>query len=375
MLVVWIAWVFALLYTCLQGYYLYYWIKTPVFQSTSDNPVDIGTSIVIVARNESNNIQACLKSILKQTISKDRFEIIIIDDHSTDDTLNKIREITSQQIQCYRLKDYPEYIYEPAYKKSGITLAVDKARFETIIVTDADCIHGENWLNTTLEAFIKSNSVFQTGPVILSGSDTLMEKMQEAEQLTLMLISASGIRSGLHDIASGANMIFSKAVFKKVKGYEGNYHYASGDDMFLIEKMRTAYPDQISFLKSAKASVYTQGKKSWDSLIAQRLRWAGKNKGLKSQVIKNLWSFVGLYHLLLVVTFSTAVLALTPWKPFLILLIVKWLADYFIINNAATFFKRTDLIRLIITLQILYFYYILRLSLAMLLGRKGDWRE
>jgi biofilm PGA synthesis N-glycosyltransferase PgaC len=144
--------------------------------------------------------------------------------------------------------------------------------------------------------------------------------------------------------------------------------------MFLIEKMRTAYPNQISFLKSAKAAVYTQGKKTWASLIQQRLRWAGKNKGLKNHVIKNVWSFVGLYHLLLVLTFATAVLALTPWKPFMILLIGKWLADYFVINNAATFFKRTDLVRLFVTLQIFYFYYIMRLSFAMLLGKKGDWR-
>ena len=375
MLAVWIAWGFAVLYACLQGYYLYYWKKTPSYNLSNTDKITSGVSIVIVARNESANIRLCLKSILKQTVSKELFEIIVIDDHSTDDTLDKIREIDSEQIHLFRLKDYPEYIYEPAYKKSGITLAVDKARFENILVSDADCVYNEDWLSITLHSFQQTNSVFQTGPVLLTNSDSLLEKMQEVEQLTLMLITGSGIKSGLHDIASGANMLFSKTAFKKVKGYEGNYHYPSGDDMFLIEKMRTAYPNQISFLKSAKASVYTQGKKTWESLIQQRLRWAGKNKGLKNHVIKNLWSFVGLYHLFLVLTFATAVLALTPWKPFLILLIGKWLADYFIINNAATFFKRTDLIRLFVTLQMFYFYYIVRLSWAMLLGKKGDWRE
>jgi biofilm PGA synthesis N-glycosyltransferase PgaC len=224
MLAVWIIWGFAILYACLQGYYLYYWIKTPAPQLPATDGITAGVSIVIVARNESTNIQACLKSILKQNLSKELYEIIIVDDHSTDDTLDKIREIDSEQIQSFRLKDYPEYIYEPAYKKSGITLAVDKAKFLNIMVTDADCMYGEDWLSNTLNGFQQSKSVFQTGPVLLSNSDTLLEKMQEAEQLTLMLITGAGISSGLHDIASGANMLFSKTAFKKVKGYEGNYH-------------------------------------------------------------------------------------------------------------------------------------------------------
>lgn len=369
------AWGFAILYMGLQGYYLYHWIKTPDYKPVPNSKIKTGVSVVIVARNESASIQACLKSILNQRLSKDLFEIIIIDDHSKDDTIAKIRELANEQIHCFRLKDYPEYIYEPAYKKSGITLGIDQSKFETVIVTDADCVFGEDWLNTTIDSFHQTNSVFQTGPVLLSKGDTLLEKMQETEQLTLMLITGAGITSGLHDIASGANMIFSKDAFKKVKGYEGNYHYASGDDMFLIEKMRTAYPGQISFLKSAKAAVYTGSKKTWDSLIQQRLRWAGKNKGLERRVIKNLWSFVGLYHLFMILTLSCALLSLMPWKPFLILIIGKWLADYFVINSAAAFFKRSDLVRLFVPLQTMYFGYIIRLSVAMGLGKKGDWRE
>jgi hypothetical protein len=190
-----------------------------------------------------------------------------------------------------------------------------------------------------------------------------------------MLITCAGIRSGWHDMANGANMMFSKTAFQKVKDFEGNYHFASGDDMFLIEKMRAVYPDQIAFVKSDRAAVVTQGKKTWRALIAQRLRWAGKNKGLKNNVIRKVWSFVGTYHFFLTITLMAALLSLLPWKPFLILLIVKWLADYFVLNSAATFFKRADLVRLFVTLQLFYFWYILRISFAMFTGQKGDWRR
>ncbi len=375
MLILWIALGFAAVYAFLQGYYLVYWSHTPTYIPASVDIPSHGVSIVIVAHNEAKNIHGCIQSILNQKYLAALFEIIIVDDHSSDETIDKIRAIANEQVHYFQLKDFPEYIHAPAFKKSGITLAVDKAKHEHILVIDADCVFGEDWLSTTVNAFVQNKSVFQTGPVVLPNKHDMLEKMQEVEQLTLMLITGAGITSGLHDIANGANMIFAKAAFKEINGYEGNYKYASGDDMFLIEKMRAAFPNGISFLKSDKAIVYTEGKKTWEALIAQRLRWAGKNKGLKSKVIINIWSFIGLYHFLLLLTFATAVLALIPWKPFVILLLVKWFADYFVIKASASFFNRTDLLKLFIPLQVFYFWYIISLSLAMGLGKKSDWRR
>ncbi len=375
MLVQWLAWIFAIGYACLQGFYLYQWIRIPPFKSKDNFTDSQGVSIIIVARNESAKIQACIRAILSQLTDGMFGEVIIIDDHSTDEMPQIINEITHKKVRYVRLQDHPQYIHAPAYKKSGITLGVDLAQYDTIIVTDADCIPGEKWLTTTLQAFRDTNSVFQAGPVLLTHTDSLLEKMQEAEQLTFTLIAGAGIHSGWHDIASGANMIFTKEAFKKVNGYDGNFHFASGDDMFLIEKMRSSFPGSISFIKSIQASVYTTGKKNWQDLLSQRMRWAGKNKGLKKPTISNIWSFVGLYHMLLFLLLITSIFSLTPWQPFLILLIGKWLADYFVLNNAASFFKRAELVRLFVTLQMLYFWYVIRLSLAMASGKKGDWER
>ena len=375
MLVLWLVWVLAIAYAGIQGYYLYQWLKIPTPQFDAEFSDTKGVSVIIVARNEAAHIRSCIRSITDQMADSMHGEVIIIDDHSTDEMPQLIKQISSDRVRYIRLEDHPQYIHAPAYKKSGITLGVDQAQFDTILVTDADCIPGEQWLSSSLQTFRDRNSVFQPGPVLLTYTDSLLEKMQEAEQLTFMLITGAGIHSGWHDIASGANMMFSKEAFKKVKGYEGNFHYASGDDMFLIEKMRAAFPDRVSFLKSTYATVHTSGKKNWQDFLSQRLRWAGKNKGLKNRTISNIWSFVGLYHFLLMALLITSILSLTPWHPFLVLLIGKWLADYFVLNNAASYFKRPELVRLFVTLQMLYFWYIIRLSLAMASGKKGDWEH
>ena len=203
----------------------------------------------------------------------------------------------------------------------------------------------------------------------------MLEKMQEMEQLILMLITGSGITSGLHDLASGANMAFKKSAFLAVKGYEGNEQYASGDDMFLIEKMRKAFPGEIGFVKSLDATIYTPGKKSWSSLFSQRLRWAGKNKGLENKTINRIWFFVGLYHVVLILSLLAALFHfISPW-PFITLLCVKWTVDYMLVATSAAFFKKTYLLKYFVPLQILYTYYVLSLGVMLMIGKKGDWQR
>ncbi len=372
MIALWIALGFSLLYALLQAYYLVYWNKTPTLSIPSSSPQYEGVTIVIIAHNEAPSIEACLDGLLHQLYPDHLFEIIVVDDHSTDSTLDIVTRIADDRIRIFQLQHYPEYIKAPAYKKSGITLAVHNAKFETIVVTDADCIHENHWLQTIMHSF-DDQMVFQAAPVILTPGRSLLEKMQETEQLTLMLITAAGITSGLHHMANGANMAFRKSAFLQVNGYEGNEQYASGDDMFLIEKMSMAFPGKISFAKSLQATVHTEAKKDWPSFFKQRLRWAGKNKGLKYKTIKRIWTFVGVYHFLLIAFFITSLFHITPSLPFLILFCAKWTADYLLIASASVFFKRTSVLRYFVPLQFLYTYYVLRLGMLMILRKKGDW--
>lgn len=373
MTVVLIALGFALPYLLLQAYYLFYWHKTKPVSIPSDYIGSASATIVVVAHNESKSITSCLQGILQQAYPAHLMEIIVIDDHSTDATIDEVQKIGSERIAFYNLKDYPEYIKAPAYKKSAITLAVDKATSEYIVITDADCVHPSQWLNDVVFGLEKNQSAFQTAPVIIDGGPTLLAKMQETEQLVLMLITAAGIKSGLHDIANGANMAFRKSAFLNVDGYAGNEQFASGDDMFLAEKMRKAFPGQIAFNKSINASVCTQAKKNWPSLIKQRLRWAGKNKGLESPTISRIWAFIGLYHFILLLSLAASLFNLVSPLPFIILFVVKWFADFLVITTAASYFRKTSVLKYFVPLQFLYSYYILRLGLAMMMRKEGDW--
>jgi glycosyltransferase involved in cell wall biosynthesis len=375
MLAIWIALGLSSVYLFLEVYYLLQWNQLEEIQVPATFEGTSNVTIVIVAHNEAESIGPCIQDLLAQEYPQPLFKISIIDDHSTDQTKEEILKIPDDRVTYFSLRDFAEFIHPPAFKKSGIALAVHKSESSYIVVTDADCQHPKQWLRTILFQLEENKACFQTAPVLLSGGTTLIEKMQELEQLVLMLITGAGIRSGLHDMANGANMAFTKEAFLDVNGFDGNYQYASGDDMFLIERMRLRYPTQISFAKSISAAVFTFPKKNWSDLLQQRIRWSGKNKGLAHKTIQNIWIFVGLVHVFLILFLILAALQLISWSPFFLLLISKWVADFLLMARASSFFKRTEVLSYFLPLQILYSYYVFGLGIAMISGKKGDWRS
>jgi len=365
--------ILATVYLFLQLYYAYHWGQIPEQKIPDQFTPTTPFSVVVIARNEENSIVQCLNGILHQQYPASLFEIIVINDRSVDNTVEKINALQAPNLRIYHLQDYPDYIYPPAYKKSAITLAVSLAHHDWIVLTDADCIPSPQWLLSLSYACTQNEAIFLAAPVRYVNADSWLEKMQEMEMSVLMLITGAGIHSGLHAMANGANMIFSKQAFFDVEGYDGNFQYASGDDMFLVEKMITSFPGKISFVKSKNAIVETTPKKDWTSLLKQRLRWAGKNKGLRSPVIRTIWFFVGMYHLVIFLSLGLALFQIISWWPLITLISFKWIGDFILIRQASTLFKKKSLLIYFIPLQVMYSFYIVRLGLGMLGGKKSDW--
>jgi glycosyltransferase involved in cell wall biosynthesis len=368
-----IAGLFALAYFILQVYYLKNWLATPQLEPSVEFTPGLNFTIVVVARNEEATISNCIEGLLNQDYPPDLFEIIVINDRSTDRTLEKIEAFQSSHLKLFHLEHYPEFINIPAYKKSAIELGVSKAQHEWIVVTDADCIHSTTWLRSLANYQQQTDSLFMTAPVQYISTDTIFKKMQAMEIQALMVITAAGIHSGMHDMANGANMAFSKKSFMDVGGYKGNFQYPSGDDMFLIEKIRFAFPEKISFVKSMHAIVKTEPAADWNTLLRQRVRWAGKNKGLKNQRISWIWLLVGFYHILMLLMLLLALVHVCNGIPLFILLATKWIADGLIIYHASIFFKEKPGLKFFIPLQLMYMVYVMALGWSILIHKKSDW--
>lgn len=296
-------------------------------------------TLVIPFRNEVENLPALMQSILKLKYPEKLIEVQFVNDDSEDASVVRIQQfILKRKPSGWTILDNERISGSP--KKDAITLAVSKANHDWIFTTDADCTLPENLL-MNLDAFIqKSSSKLIAGPVLaIPENRYFISHYQFLESLTLAGVTMGAFGMGKPLMCNGAHLAYEKSAFESVKGFEGNNHIASGDDLFLLEKMQKAFPGKVHFLKNKTQVVYTKTEKNWSAVVNQRVRWAAKTSGYKSVFSK----FTGI-----VVLAANIALLLAFWMLFqsdsgvffLMLILLKWGVDELFVYQANYFFKR-----------------------------------
>jgi cellulose synthase/poly-beta-1,6-N-acetylglucosamine synthase-like glycosyltransferase len=221
-------------------------------------------SVVIPVRNEAHQIDRLLNDLARQHYS--HFQVIIVDDHSTDDSLKLLKGSVLPQLTV---------VSNPGSgKKSALTAGVRFSEGQIIATTDADCSLPADWLKTINQYFANRKIAFVFGPVRLKQTASFFSALQAIEFASLIGTGAATAALGRPIICNGANLAYRKDVFEAVNGYEGNLHIPSGDDEFLMRKVQEKYPGGVHFAQTAV--VETTASKTLHALISQRMRWASK---------------------------------------------------------------------------------------------------
>ncbi len=315
---------------------LYGFKKLPIFSEVASQPSTHFT-IIIPFRNEAKNLPNLLSSIEKLNYPSEFFEIIFVNDASEDDSEAIIlaaidrNDISIKLIQNKRISNSP--------KKDAITEAIRLSNMEWILTTDADCSLPENWLKS-LDAFIrKHNPVMVAGPVIYSTDNTLLENFQQLDGLSLQAVTIGSFGLLIPLLSNGANLAYQKETFLKVNGFTGNNHIASGDDIFLLEKMKKVFPKRVKFLKSREAIVITQPQTSWKNLVNQHIRWASKTSKIKNSFSTILGLLVFLTNLSLLGLPIFMIFDAENMGIYVLLLYFKILTDYLVVRQTGLFFE------------------------------------
>ncbi|CAN5474803.1 glycosyltransferase [soil metagenome] len=241
-------------------------------------------SIIVAMRNESSNIEELYRDLSSMAYAVDKFEIIFVNDHSTDDTHAKVKQL-SANVPNIRIINLPEGVEG---KKSALQAGIEQAEFEIIATTDADCRLSKNWLHCIALNFKSEETKMVVGAVKLIRRDSFFSRLQVTEFISLVGATASAIGLGHPVMCNGANLSYRKNVFLEVSGFQGNLQIASGDDEFLMRKIFKRYPSGIVFLNFYEAVISSHTQKTIRDLFYQRLRWAGKwkhNSDLLTQLL------------------------------------------------------------------------------------------
>jgi len=227
-------------------------------------------SVIVPVRNEEDYIVGCLQSLINQDYDAENFEIIVVNDHSEDNTLQLINQLilkTNISISLINLK-------EDFSKKAALKLGVNNSKYPIIASTDGDCILPDAWLQNISNNFTEKVSML-LGPVTFFKQPGFFNAFQRLDFSAVQVLTFGSAFYQKSILNNAANLAYSKDGLEKVDGYD-NYRTPSGDDVFLLEKF-SRHELSISSLLSQNFIVETAPSRSWKFFFNQRIRWASKS--------------------------------------------------------------------------------------------------
>ena len=353
-----------LIYILFIGQLIYGFNRMKRFSKKEFTPKTSFT-LVVPFRNEKENLPNLLHSISLLNYPKDLVEIILVDDDSYDGW--KMEDgrwkFEIRLIKNERKSNSP--------KKDAIETAIQVAKNDWIITTDADCLVQKDWL-TIYDQYIQKNEV----EMVASGVCYIPKKGFLSAFQNLDFLSLQGATIGSFGInqpfmCNGANFAYSKSFFKKLNGFQGNETIASGDDVFLLQKAVSVAPKKVGFLLAKESIVATNPVATWSDLFQQRVRWASKSTGYSSVYGKLLALVVFGGNLAWIVSFLLWLVGLLDQNIFMLFVALKFLIDFILIYKTANFFESK--LQYVLASSLLYPFFSVSVAVYSLFG-KYSWK-
>ncbi|WP_179337159.1 glycosyltransferase [Winogradskyella ludwigii] len=306
-------------------------------------------SVVIPFRNEAENLPKLLASISNLNYPKAMFEVILIDDDSEDDSVSIIENFVNTSRKNHdTLVDAIKIIKNSrtsnSPKKDAITSAIKISKFNWIVTTDADCLLPKYWLDTFDECIQTRQVNCIVAPVTYHGKTSFFNRFQTLDFLSLQGATIGGFGIKKPFMCNGGNFAYCKSDFYTVNGFDGNTTISSGDDVFLLEKLRHLDAKKVYYLKSKHAIVTTNPTETTKQLIQQRLRWASKTSNYKYWFAKLVGLIVLLGNLIFIGLIPAVLFTNLSLKIGIALFVIKFSIDFLLLFKTSRFFKQENLL-------------------------------
>ena len=323
-------------------------------------------SVIIPFRNEEENLFKCLASLQKQNFDRSSYEVILVNDHSTDKSVQIVESFIASTDINIRLTALTNTETKKAALKHGINLA----SYTIIATTDADCVLPVNWLQNISLHFTGNNSML-LGPVMFLKMPGFLAAFQILDMLALQGVEFGALGFNKPILNNAANLSYSVTSYKSVDGFD-SFNTPSGDDIFLLEKFKFQN-QKIEGLLSNDFIVETKPEPTLSSFLNQRVRWASKSKYYKDKLLLLFSGLVLIQNILLLFIYLGLLFVENHRFTFLILLLTKWLIDFILLFLVASFFKRKSTMFYFIPVQFVYPIYVIIVWIASI-SLKFEWK-
>ena len=366
----------------------------------SDRPF---ISVIVPARNEENTIPDCLRALLASTYPTERFEILVVDDGSNDNTAARVRAIKEErkeaekeatkgatyeairdtvdgaQIRLIRLKD------NRRHKSGALQAGLEEARGDVIATTDADCTATPQWL-AAMCRMLGPETGFVAGPVRYAPTPTILTRLQAMESLGLVAIGAGAVGIGHPHVCNSANIMYRRSAYEYAQGaaagasHEGaggaidsssaasEQATAAGDDEVLLQRIARDTDFNVSFCADPAAMVTARPEHTLREVLLQRRRWAAT--GARYPYPSVILTLGGVYLFYLMMLAAAVATFWIPglWPVVLAALLIKIAGEGAILYRAAQRLNLPAYLHLLVPAQIVQIPYVVLVGLLGPLG-------
>lgn len=247
-------------------------------------------SIIIAAKNEEMNIDSLVTSLSNQDYPKELYEIIIVDDASTDKTFEKASE-KAQLTPNLKVLHSSNKCFKG--KRAAIQTGIDAAKNNYLVFTDADCIHKKGWLKSHSKMLQTNDVVIGISPFIQRKS--LINLISCFENFRNSLLTFALTNIGLPYNAVARNLSWKKSSFLQIGGFSETAKTISGDDDMMIQKA-VKHNLKIGLLTEEESIVHSYSKETLSEYINQRARHTSTSYHylLRNKIILALWHIINL---------------------------------------------------------------------------------
>jgi len=295
-------------------------------------------TVVVAARNEQENIGKCLNALVNQSYTSEKYEIIIVDDRSTDKTVDIIKSYckTYPQVKLIQVTELHDSI---SPKKHALETGIEAAQGEIILTTDADCIPASGWIKGMVSYFETDvGLVAGFSPLEKAGEKTIFSRLMTLDSLSLAAMAAGSFGLSKPLTCNGRNLAYRKETYQSVDGFKEILHLISGDDDLLLHLVSQKTAWKVRYAIDPDTVVRSNVPVNYKHFANQRIRHASKGR-YYSNWLKLLLVAVYVFNLCLIVLAPVSLFIFKAGMVWLACLFVKSLSEFVLIYRTAGLFR------------------------------------
>ncbi len=243
------------------------WYRLTHYTSPPKPDTTHPVTVVVCAHDEEKNLGELLPLLFDQ--DHPSFEVIIVDDRSNDGTHDLLLEAsaTYKKLRYITVEHLPDHMHG---KKYGLTLGIKAARYERILLTDADCRPvSRSWIRDMTAGFDAAHT-FVLGHSMYFSEPGYLNRFIRYETWWTAIHFFSAALGGRPYMGTGRNLAYTREEFLKNKGFKGYGHLVGGDDDLFVN--RHARGGNTRVVLSEESYTMSVPKRTWRSFLIQKVR-------------------------------------------------------------------------------------------------------